>query len=75
MPPPLNAPNGFLRRTSYSRRCFASESTSYASWISLKRSSAWGLSGLRSGWYCRASFRYAFLISSAFAVSLTPRTL
>ena len=38
-----------------------------------KRSAACGLVGLRSGWYCFARRRNAFLISSVVAVSDTPR--
>src|SRR5204862_1584007 len=59
---------------SYCLRFPESESTSYAPWISLKRSSAAGSFGLRSGWFSRASFRYAFLISSCEADLETPRT-
>jgi hypothetical protein len=33
-----------------------------------------GVAGLRSGWYWRASLRYAFLMSSADAFLSTPRT-
>ena len=43
--------------------------------ISLNFSSASGSSGLRSGWYLRASLRYAFLISSSEAFLETPSTL
>jgi hypothetical protein len=46
----------------------------YASLISLKRSLAASSFGLASGWYFLASLRYAFLMSSALAVSVTPRS-
>ena len=59
---------------SYFFRFSGSESTEYASPTSLKRSAAPGLSGLASGWYSFASFRYAFLISDWSAFSETPRT-
>src|SRR5512135_2645308 len=72
-PPPANAP--YLRSMSYFLRLSASLRTSCASLISLKRSAAWVLLGLRSGWYCLASRRNAFLISSVVAASDTPRTL
>src|SRR5207247_3989521 len=48
-------------------------STSCATEISLKRSSACLSPGFRSGWCLRASRRYAFFISSAVAVRSTPR--
>src|SRR5690606_3951490 len=73
-PGPGPVANGFMPARSYSRRLSGSLSTSYACWISLKRSSALGSPGLRSGWYWRASLRYAFLISSAEAFLPTPRT-
>ena len=41
----------------------------------MKRSSAAASPGLRSGWFSRASLRYAFLISSAEAFFATPRVL
>src|SRR3954452_8485006 len=47
MPPP----------ESYWRRFSGSDRIEYAPWTSLKRSSADGSSGLRSGWYLRASLR------------------
>jgi len=53
-------------------RFSSSESTEYASEISLNRSAAASSFGFASGWYCLASFRYAFLISSALAFSATP---
>ena len=59
---------------SYCLRLSASPTMSYADWISLKRSSAFASSGLRSGWYWRASLRYAFLMSSCDALRSTPRT-
>src|SRR3954454_5898655 len=64
-PPPNGLPpaKGFMRWWSYCLRLSASPRTSYACEISLKRSSAPG-SELVSGWYLRASLRYAFLISS-----------
>ena len=72
-PPPLpGARPPKRRRASYSARLSASDSTSWAWEISLKRSSALASPGLRSGWFSRASFRYAFLISSASAVRVTP---
>ena len=49
-------------------------STSLASLTSLNFSSASLSPGFMSGWYFRASFRYAFLISSSDAPLLTPRT-
>ena len=74
-PPPLGARPPKRRRASYSRRLSGSDSTSWAWEISLKRSSALASPGLRSGWLSRASFRYAFLISSALAVFSTPRVV
>src|SRR2546423_4289323 len=71
-PVPANAP--YRRSWSYFLRFSASLSTSCASLISLKRSAACGLLGLRSGWYCLASRRKAFLISSVVAVSATPKS-
>ena len=70
--PPL--PNSDLA-SSYSLRRFSSDSTLYASEISLKRSSDAGLPLLASGWYLRASLRYDFLISSGEASLATERTL
>src|SRR5215472_12097281 len=63
------------RASSYSLRCLGSDSTLFASEISLNRSSALASPLLASGWYLRASFRYDFLISSGVAVLETPRTL
>ncbi len=63
------------RASSYSLRRFSSDSTEYASEISLKRSSALASPWLESGWYLRASLRYAVLISAGFAVLATPRAL
>src|ERR1019366_2465918 len=63
------------RASSYSLRRFPSDSTECASEISLKRSSDDALPLFASGWYLRASLRYAFLISSGVAVLETPRTL
>ena len=51
------------------------ESVSWAAEISLNFSSAAASSGLRSGWYWRASLRYAFLISSSEAFLETPSVL
>ncbi len=70
-PPAANGPVPW----SYALRLSASDSTSCAAEISLKRSSAFASPGLRSGWYWRASLRYAFLISSSEAFLPTPRTL
>src|SRR5579875_3442597 len=70
--PPL--PNS-ERASSYSLRRFSSDRTLYASEISLKRSSAERSPLLASGWYLRASLRYACLISSVLAVLETPRVL
>src|SRR6202012_2249825 len=69
-----NPPN-IERASSYSLRFFSSDRMSWASEISLKRSSASRSPLLASGWYLRASLRYDDLISSAFAVLGTPRTL
>ncbi len=63
------------RASSYSLRRFSSDSTEYASEISLKRSSAEASPLFASGWYLRASLRYAVLISAGLAVLLTPRVL
>src|ERR1039457_627554 len=63
------------RASSYSLRRFSSDSTLYASEISLKRSSDFESPLLASGWYLRASLRYDFLISSALASLETARTL
>jgi hypothetical protein len=52
-PPPPKMPPP----ESYALRFSVSERIEYASWTSLKRSSAAVSSGLRSGWYWRASFR------------------
>ena len=76
-PPPAGPPPGGRRPpkascASYSWRFSGSDRTSWAWEISLKRSSAFGSSGLASGWCTRASLRYAFLISSALAVRETP---
>src|SRR6266566_762026 len=69
-----SAPNS-VRASSYSLRRFSSDSTLYASEISLKRSSDLLSPLLASGWYLRASFLYDCLISAALAVFATPRTL
>ena len=60
--------------SSYLRRLSASPNTSYASFISLNLDSAVLSFGLTSGWYWRANFRYAFLISFSSAFLDTPRT-
>src|SRR5690606_25472424 len=70
--PPL--PNS-ARASSYSLRFLGSPRMSFASEISLKRSSALALPLLASGWNSRASVRYAFLISASVASLGTPRTL
>jgi hypothetical protein len=70
--PPATGPR--RRTSSYSLRRASSPSTSYAAEISLKRSSALGSSRLASGWYSRASFRYALVMSLADAPSSTPNT-
>ena len=59
-------------KVSYCLRFSASESTSYACCTSLKRSSAFLSPPFASGWCLRASFRYAFLISSCEAFFGTP---
>ena len=66
---PPAAPN-----VSYAFRFSGSESRSYAACTSLNLSSAPLSPGLRSGWYSRASLRYAFLISSSDAFFATPST-
>src|SRR5580693_10601181 len=63
------------RASSYSLRRFSSDSTEYASEISLNRSSAEVSPLFASGWYLRASLRYAVLISAGLAVLETPRAL
>src|SRR5579862_410340 len=68
-------PGNIERASSYSLRRFSSDSTEYASDISLKRSSAEESPLLASGWYFRASLRYAVLISAGLAVLATPRVL
>ena len=60
-PPAANGPVPW----SYALRLSGSDSTSCAAEISLKRSSALASPWLVSGWYWRASLRYAFLISSS----------
>src|SRR3954466_3046314 len=69
-PKPPKAP-----ASSYSLRFSGSPRTSWAAEISLNFSSASLSPGLRSGWYFRASFRYAFLISSSVAFFETPNVL
>ncbi len=75
-PPVENAPPSppNARALSYSLRFSGSERTSWAAPTCLNRSSAAVSPGLRSGWYSRASLRYAFLISSCDAFLSTPRT-
>src|SRR5512146_1705232 len=70
-----NPPPNIDLASSYSFRCLASESTLYASVISLNRSSALASPLFASGWYFRASSRYAFLISAAVADLGTPSVL
>ena len=65
-----HAPVADRRRTACASR--GSDSTSYAVCTSLNFASADSSSGLRSGWYWRASLRYAFLISSCDAFFATP---
>ncbi len=72
-PGPPTPPN--MPPASYSLRFSGSARTSWAAEISLNFSSAFGSSGLRSGWYWRASLRYAFLISSSLAFFETPSVL
>jgi hypothetical protein len=69
-PKPPNAPS--RRIWSYFAFFSLSERTPCASEIALNFSAAAALFGLASGWYCLASFRYAFLISSGEAESGTP---
>ncbi len=71
-PPPFGRRPPNAAMASYSRRLSGSDSTSWAWEIALKRSSALGSPAFASGWYSRASFRYAFLISSALALRETP---
>jgi hypothetical protein len=70
-----NPPPNSERASSYSLRRFSSDSTEYASEISLNRSSAEASPLFASGWYLRASLRYAALISAGLAVLATPRAL
>src|SRR5690606_15993316 len=57
-PPALKrAPDPIAGSSSYSLRCSGSESTEYASLISLYFASAAASPGLESGWYLRASLR------------------
>ena len=51
------APEPMARIWSYSLRCSGSESTEYASLISLNFASAAASPWLESGWYLRASLR------------------
>ena len=73
-PAPAPAPwsNAWCPNWSYRRRFSWSPTTSYASAASLNLASALALSGFWSGWYLRASLRYAFLISAASADLLIP---
>ena len=59
---------------SYSLRFCSSPITSYASATRLNFSSAFLSPGLESGWFSRASLRYAFLMSAALADELTPKS-
>ena len=63
-------PPDIVRIVSYCLRCSGSDSTEYASPISLNRASC---PPLESGWWVRASLRYAFLIAAASAPLATPR--
>jgi len=64
-----------MRRTSsYSLRFSGSERTSLAAETSLNFSSASLFPGFASGWYCLASFRYAFVTSLSDASDATPST-
>jgi hypothetical protein len=74
-PPRPTFENGLASARSYSLRLSGSPRTSCASEISLKRASDFASPGFLSGWYLRASLRYAFLISSADALRSTPSTL
>ena len=57
-PAPVNrAPDPIARSWSYSARCSLSDSTAYASLISLNFASAFASPGLESGWNWRASLR------------------
>src|SRR5690606_21727142 len=62
--PPKPSPKGLpaCPKRSYLARFSGSERQAYASEASLNFSSASLSPGLRSGWYSRASFRYALLI-------------
>ena len=71
--PPALLP-GFSNSKSYCWRFWGSERTSFASLISLNFFAHSSSFGWRSGWYCRASFLYADLISSCVAFLSTPRT-
>src|SRR5260221_4948254 len=74
-PPNPNCSCQFGPSVSYLWRFSGSDSTSYASLISLQRLSALLSPGFTSAWYLRASLLYAFLMSSALADLLTPRIL
>ena len=69
------APEPMARMASYCSRSSGSESTEFASVMSLNFFSAAASPGFWSGWYLRASLRYAFLTSSGDASLETPRTL
>ena len=71
-PEKSNAPS--RRMSSYCFRFSALPRTVYASEIALKRSAAFGSLRFVSGWYCFASRRYCFLMSSADAADGTPST-
>src|SRR6478735_8534984 len=73
-PPPNPPPIGPRARTSsYSLRLASSPSTSYAALTSLNRSSALASPGCVSGWFSRASLRYALVMSFGAASFATPR--
>jgi hypothetical protein len=69
--PPEVRENGSPPASTTARFC-GSMRTSKAALMSCSRSCASG-SSLTSGWYLRASFRYAFLSSSSVAFRSTPR--
>ena len=67
------APNASCPPRSYFARFSGSERTPNASETSLKLASAVLSPGFTSGWYFRASLRYAALRSFSVAVRGTPR--
>ena len=72
-PAPPCASNAACPNWSYVLRFWASESTSYASVASLNFAGA-SAALFTSGWYLRASLRYAALTWSAVASRRTPST-